>query len=486
MCDDDDRPNDSFRAHVNTQINILEETMTDLQEIFDYVDRHQQEFLEDLEDLCACRSASGDIEGLEAARKTAVRQMEQAGLNVVRVPVENGNAMIYGELDGKKDYTVLFYNHYDVVEEGKKEKWITSDPFRLEQIGDKLYARGVSDDKGPLLSRIHAVQSILNTRGSLPVHVKFLVEGDEESASPSMVRYQKEREGEFKELTRADICFWENGRRDKEGRPWARFGVRGACGFNLKVTTASLDVHGRMGATVPSASWRLVWALSTLKDRNERVAIEGFYDDVIRPSEADFEAIRNFPYEEEKVKKELGLKEFLCGATGEKLKERIYLEPSLSICGIEAGELFNGPRGIVPHTAWARISFYLVADQDPDKIHDQLRKHLDKNGFQDVEIEYMGGSRAVKTSVDIPERKVLEETAELVYGKSMVLEPSQLGAGPAIVIRNAWSEIPIIGIGPGNNSGNHHAPNENLILDDYIKSVKQIIAFLYGAAELAD
>ena len=84
MCDDDDRPNDSFRAHVNTQINILEETMTDLQEIFDYVDRHQQEFLEDLEDLCACRSASGDIEGLEAARKTAVRQMEHAGLNVVR------------------------------------------------------------------------------------------------------------------------------------------------------------------------------------------------------------------------------------------------------------------------------------------------------------------------------------------------------------------------------------------------------------------
>lgn len=463
----------------------MEEYMTDLQEIFDYVDQHQEKFLKDLSDLCACRSVAGDEQGLEAAREMIGVQMKQAGLNANRVPVEDGNAMIYGQLMGEKDYTVLFYNHYDVVEEGKKERWMSAEPFQLARVEDKLYARGVSDDKGPLLSRIHAVQAILNTRGKLPVNVKFLVEGDEETASPSMFRYQKEHEEEFRQMVKADICFWENGRRDEEGRPWARFGVRGACAFDLRVTTSNSDVHGRMGATIPSASWRLVWALSTLKDKDEKITIEGFYDDIIACTEADLDVIQKFPYDEEKIKKQLEIKEFLCGTTGEKLKERIYLEPSLSICGIEAGELYNGPRGIVPHTASARISFYLVADQDPDKIYRQLRAHLDRNGFEDVEICYIGSSRAVKTPVNIQERAVLEETADLVYGKPLVLELSQLGAGPAIALRNAWKDIPIIGIGPGNNHGNHHAPNENLILDDYLKSVKHIIAFLYGAGEIA-
>ena len=458
----------------------------DLQDIFDYVDRHQEEFLKDLADLCACRSVAGDESGLSAARETAIRQMERAGLEVRRVDVEGGNAMLYGQCAGKADYTTLFYNHYDVVEEGKKDRWISEDPFQLARADDKLYARGISDDKGPLLSRIHAVQAILKTRGALPVNVKFLVEGDEETTSPSMFRYQREHGEEFRNLVKANVCFWENGRRDEEGRPWARFGVRGACGFNLKVTTSAVDVHGRMGATIPSASWRLAWALATLKDKHERVSIEGFYDDIVEPTAADFEAIQRFPYEEEKIKQNLGIKEFLCGATGEELKKRIYLEPSLSICGIEAGELYNGPRGIVPHTAWARISFYLVANQDPDKIYRQLREHLDRNGFEDVEIEYVGGSRAVKTPLDIPERKILEESAGLVYEKPLVLEPSQLGAGPAIVFRNAWKDIPIIGIGPGNNGGNHHAPNENLRIDDYLKAIKHVIAFLYGAGELSD
>ncbi len=144
------------------------------------------------------------------------------------------------------------------------------------------------------------------------------------------------------------------------------------------------------------------------------------------------------------------LKEFLCNATGNELKKRIYLEPMLSVCGLEAGELYQGPRGIVPHRAWARISFYLVANQNPVKIGRQLRNHLDSHGFEDVEVQMLGYSYPVKTSVNIPERNMLEKTARQVYKKPLVIEPTQLGAGPAIAIRRgAWRICRWYGIGPG-------------------------------------
>lgn len=453
--------------------------MDNLQEIFDYVDQHQEEFISELAGACACISTAGNPEGLNAARTYILDRMHRAGIEESEIPVPQGNAMLFGCCEGENPKTVLFYNHYDVVEEGNWEKWRTEHPFRLEQESDMLYARGVSDDKGPLFTRIQAVKAILATRGKLPVRVKFLVEGDEETASPSMFRYQKENPEKFKEMVEADLCFWENGRRDREGRPWARFGVRGACSFNLRCTTCNTDLHGRMGATVPSASWRLVWALSTLKGPDERIAIEGFYDDVLPLTEREAEILKAFPYEEESIKEKLELKEFLLGASGNELKRRIYLEPSLSICGLEAGELYHGPRGIVPHTAWARISFYLSANQNPDKVHEQLRRHLDSRGFSDIEVEYLGGSHAVKTSTELPITKQLEKAASMVYDQPLVIELTQLGSGPAIAFRRAWEGMPIVGIGPGNTGSNHHAPDENLRVDDYIKAIKHMIAFLY-------
>ncbi|MDD3252615.1 MAG: M20/M25/M40 family metallo-hydrolase [Lachnospiraceae bacterium] len=457
--------------------------MKQIQEIFDYVDAHKEEFLEDLQTICACQSVAGNQEGLHDAKNFILKTMQETGIERQEIPVEDGNSMVYGYLKGEKDRTVLFYNHYDVVEPGKAENWKSNAPFSLTRQDGMLYARGVSDDKGPLFSRIHAIKAILNTVGTLPVNVKFLAEGDEETASPSMFRYQSEHMEEFRDMTKADVCLWENGRRDRNGHPWARFGVRGACGFDLRCTTCNTDLHGRMGSSVPSASWRLVWALATLKDPNEHVLIEGFYDDVQELTQTEEDILEKFPYEEEEIKKKLQLKEFLLGVTGDELKRRIYMEPSLSICGLEAGELYNGPRGIVPHTAWARISMYLVANQDPEKIHRQIREHLDRHGFSDVEVEYRGGTYPVKTSTELPVRGMLERAAAKVYDKPLVIEPTQLGSGPAIAFRRAWKDLPIVGIGPGNTGSNHHAPDENLTEEDYICAIKHVIAFMYELRE---
>lgn len=458
--------------------------MSKLQETLDYVDRHFDDMITDLERVCDYRSVAGDDEGLEATRSFIVEKMRAVGLSPLRHAIQGGNDLITAEKTGAAPGTILFYNHYDVVEEGKRENWSTADPFRAEIRGGVIYARGISDNKGPLLSRLHAVQATLAVRGSLPAHVKFLVEGDEETSSPSMFRFAREHAEEFKALTKADVCVWENGRKDESGHPWARFGVRGSCAFDLRVTTARTDTHGRMGATIPSASWRLVWALASLKDVDERIGIDGFYDKVVPPTQSDLEVLRQFPYEEEAQRKKLGISSYLLGATGEELKKRAYLEPSLSICGLEAGEVHNGVRGIVPHTAYARIGFYLVADQDPSELSALLRAHLDRRGFTDVEIVQAGGANSpVRTPVDIPFRARLCAAAAKVYEKPMVIEPTQLGGGPAIAIRQAWPAIPVIGFGPGNTGSNHHAPDENLKLKDYKEAVKHVIALLYSYEE---
>jgi acetylornithine deacetylase/succinyl-diaminopimelate desuccinylase-like protein len=453
--------------------------MKDFKELFTYVDEHWGEMFNDLQEYCSCRSVAGNQEGLAQAKDYVLNKMNDIGIKREIINVKNGNPMIFGHKHGAKGKSLLFYNHYDVVEEGKHNYWKNEDPFKVVEENGVLYGRGISDNKGPLLSRLHAVQAILAVEKGLPINVKFLVEGDEESASPSMFSYVKDNHEQFSSMVKADACLWENGRIDENGRPWARFGVRGNCSFDMKVTTCNKDLHGRMGATVPSASWRLIWALNSLKGIDEQIKIDGFYDDVIQPTKEDLKVLKDFPYNEEKVKAGLNLKEFLLNSKGEELKQRMYLEPTLSVCGIEAGELYNGPRGIVPHTAMARISFYLVVAQNPDNIHKLLREHLDKHGFSDVQLIFKGGSTPVKTPINIPFKEQLVEAAAVVYGKPMVIELTQLGAGPAIVFKNACEDMPIVGIGPGNTNSNHHAPNENLTIEDYKNAVKHIIALMY-------
>ena len=458
--------------------------MTPMEKAFAYVDEHFDEMLEDLKAVCRCSSGAGNLEGLEEARARITEDMRRSGLSPRLHPVEGGNALISAELAGDSEESLLFYNHYDVVEPGKAQNWTNGAPFEPEIRDGKIYARGVSDDKGALYCRIHAVRAMMAANGKSPLTLKFLAEGDEETASPSMSRFAQERADDFKELVRSDVCLWENGRVDAAGHPWLRCGVRGSVAFDLRVTTAKSDVHGRMGATIPSASWRLVWALSTLKTPDDRIAIGGFYDDVRLATEADFQVLRDFPYEEEAQKKALGIKAFVRGATGETLKRQVYLEPSLSICGLEAGEVHNGVRGIVPHTAYARISFYLVADQNPDDLEGKLRRHLDRHGFFDVEITRRGGSnRPVRTAVDHPFRARACAAARQVYEQPMVVELTQLGGGPAAVLRDQWPDLPIFGVGPANTSGNHHAPDENLGVEDYRRAVKYLIALFYSYAK---
>ncbi|MGN0837893.1 MAG: M20/M25/M40 family metallo-hydrolase [Pyramidobacter sp.] len=459
--------------------------MTEQQRALLWVDEHFDEMISELKMACSYESTASNESGREAMRQQLVNDFKKAGLTPEVTPVEGGNAILTAYKSGNSPKTLLFYGHYDVVEAGAVSSWSTGNPFKAVERGGKLYARGISDDKAGVYFRLHAVRAMLAANGSLPVSVKFLVEGDEESSSCSMNAFARNYPDKFKEMTRSDVCLWENGRIDASGHPWLRCGVRGSVAFDLRIKTAETDVHSRMGTTVPSASWRLIHALSTLTDAStNRSLIDGFYDDVLPETDADKQVLENFPYDEERMKKKLGIKSYLRGASGLRLKEQMYMEPSLSVCAIEAGEAHHGVRGIVPHKAYARLSIYLSANQEPDDIERKLRAHLFKHGFSDIEVSRCpGGDAPVRTNPDHPFRYCAERAAREIFTAPMVVELTQLGAGPAGVFRKAWPELPIFGIGPANPAGNHHSPDENIVIEDYKKCVKYMIVLCYSYKE---
>lgn len=459
--------------------------MTPKEKALVWLDEHFDECLAELKNAVACESYAGNEAGLGKMRGTLTADLERSGFTVSSHPVEGGNALISASLAGDAPDTMLFYNHYDVVLPGKAENWTNKAPFVVDERGGFLYGRGVSDNKGGLYYRIHAVRAMMQANGSVPLNLKFLVEGDEETSSPSMSRFAREQAETFKDMVKADVCLWENGCNNDAGHPFLRCGVRASAAFDLRVTTAKNDVHGRMGATVPSASWRLIWALASLKNPiTERVTIDGFYDNVLPVTDADREVLRNFPSDEARMKTSLELKSFVRNATGEQLKQQMYMEPSFSVCAIEAGEPHNGVRGIVPHTAYARVSFYLIANQNPNDIENKLSAQLVKNGFADVEVTRCGGeSRPVRTRPDHPFRYRACEAASHVYDKPMVIELTQMGAGPASVVADACPGIPIFGMGPANTTANHHAPAENMKIEHYKNAIRCLIELCYSYAK---
>ena len=461
---------DPQNTNVKREGNKMNQT-NELLEAFRYVDQHFYEMLEEVQTACSFRSVASDKAGIEGAASYILQKMEQLGMEIQRHNVENGNPVLLGQKQGETDKTLFFYHHYDVVSEGAVDRWI-SPPFEPAVRDGRIWGRGVSDNKGALFCRLHALQAVLAVCGRLPVNVKVFAEGDEECLSPSLKALIRRQPETFREMCRADAIIWENSRNDEKNRPWASFGVGGSFGINLSVQSIREDAHSRMGVMLPNAAWRLVWALASLKNEQEEILIDGFYDDVAPVTEADRNILEAFPYEEEAVKERYGIDHFLLNKTG-------YEQPSLTICGIDAGESAHGFRGIVPSRARARLSCRLMMNQRAEDVAALIEKHLKTHGFEDISVEIDGCVSPVRTPADIPLKEALTRAAALVYEKPLVIELAQLGGGPAGLFREAWPDIPIAGIGPANTGSSHHAPNENITLEHYKNAVKMVIALLF-------
>ena len=431
------------------------------------------ESVDELSRLLAQPSVAAQNLGIEDCAELVADALKLRGFSVSIMPT-GGSPVVFGERKGQGDATLISYNHYDVQPAEPLELW-DSPHFEPTLRDGRLYARGVSDNKGNFTARLHAIDAILDREGELPCNVKFIVEGEEEIGSVNLEPFVRAN----KDLLAGDVCVWEVGGVDHENAPIQMLGLRGICYVELRVRTATQDVHsGTGGSLFPNAAWRLVWALSTLKDPCENILLPGFYESVIPPTPREKELLAQLPDMRAHYREVYGLEGFLKGVDDPlELAIQAVYQPTCTICGLNSGYQGEGSKTVLPAEASAKVDFRLVPDQRPQQVLAQLREHLDAHGFSDIEIVDLGGNPGARTDPDHPAVGLAVRAAEDVYDKPTRINPMIGGSGPNFMFQE-YLGVPIISNGANDADSRAHAPNESISLDLYAKAAKHFARIL--------
>ncbi len=443
--------------------------MADYSRIDSYLETNLDRSIAELSRLVAQPSVGAQNLGMRECALLVAELLRARDFDV-RIMDTKGAPVVFGERKGRSDKTLLIYNHYDVQPPEPLELWDTP-PFEPSLRDGKLFGRGVSDDKGHITSRLFAIDSLLDAEGELPCNIKFIIEGEEETASVNLFEFIKQNN----ELLKADACVWEFGGVDHREVPMQYLGLRGICYVELSVETASTDVHSGLGGGIfPNAAWRLVWALSTLKGEDERILIKGFYDGIKQPSTRDRELMEALPEVAEEYKSRYGVRQFIKGLSGGvDLRLEEVFTPTCTICGLTSGYQGPGSKTVLPARASAKVDFRLVPDQHPDDIRRKLRAHLDEHGFADIQITDLGGDPPARTDPDDPFVQLVAKVAEDVYEMPMQLVPLVGGSGPSHPFVHDL-HLPVATAGLGYPDTKAHAPNENIRVDLYLKHARHM------------
>jgi len=443
--------------------------MSNYEKIDSYLEKNLDKSIAELSKLVAQPSVGAQNLGMKECAALVSDMLRARGFDV-RVMDTQGAPVIFGERKGASDKTLLIYNHYDVQPPEPLELWETP-PFEPSLRNGKLYGRGVSDDKGHIVSRLHAIDSLLDADGELPCNIKFIIEGEEETASVNLYKFVVDNQ----ELLKSDACMWEFGGVDHTDTPVQYLGLRGICYVELSIDLLSTDVHSGLGGSIfPNAAWRLVWALNTLKGPDERILIPGFYDNIKKPTARDVELLSALDDPTEDYKSRYGVPYFIKGLTGGiNLQVEGIFSPTCTICGLTSGYQGPGSKTVLPARASAKVDFRLIPDQDPQDILQKLRAHLDAQGFTDVQVTDLGGDAPARTDPDHPFIQLVAKLAEEVYEMPMKLIPMSGGSGPNHPFVHVLG-LPVATAGLGYPDTKAHAPNENIRLDLYLRHARHM------------
>lgn len=445
----------------------------DLTPVYAHIDDHDQRTIRRLQTLCGQPSVSAQNHGMAECAELTRDMLSESGLEAEIVPLEDGPPVVYAErrVPGATR-TIVIYDHYDVQPAEPLELW-DSDPWAGEIRDGRIYARGAADNKGNIVSRLAAMEAFLEIHGELPCNVKFVVEGEEETGSPhfgAFVHRHKDR------LT-GDAAIWEFGGLDDDDVPGVTLGLKGMLYVELAVRTLERDAHSARAAIAPNPAWRLLKAIDTISDGQGRITIDGWYDNVREFTEAELAALEAEPLAEDRLKRELGLDEFLTGMSGLALKKALTGAPTANVAGFYSGYIGEGHKTVLPAYAMAKMDFRLVPDQDPDRLADLLRRHLAEQGFDDIDLTIQSENPAARTSLDAEIAQVARETAEEVWGRTPNVHVGSAGSGPMYLFTNVLG-LPTVAIGCNHPETNTHAPNENQRIDALVGGAKWIAAVL--------
>jgi acetylornithine deacetylase/succinyl-diaminopimelate desuccinylase-like protein len=439
--------------------------MSDLHDVFEYIDAHHDHYVADLQRLVRQPSVSAQGIGIAETAAIVEQMLADCGFDVAQYST-SGNPIVFGERAGVSSRRLTFYNHYDVQPADPLELWNT-DPWSADIRDGRIWGRGVADNKGNLVARLSAIDALLKVRGELPLTVKYIVEGEEEIGSIHIEEFTHAHG----EKLASDGCIWESGGRDDQGRLDISLGMKGICYLELSVQTVSEDQHSSKAIRLPNAAWRLTWALASLKGPDERIKVKGFYDKVRQPTPAELAVLAEIPDNSASEMARLGIDHYLLGLTGAERIQRDYFEPTCTISGILSGYTGEGSKTVMPARAMAKVDHRLVPDQDPDEIEQLIRIHLDEHGFSDVSIKAFGNEKPGRSSLDSTLVRVVDETWREMTGKETTIAPTSLGTGPWYYLNDALG-IDGCTAGAGHPASSVHAPNENIYVEDYIRHIK--------------
>ena len=440
-----------------------------LNEVYSVLLKKKKESIDLLSEFLKIPSIAAQNLGEKASINFLERIFGEAGFNCSTFAT-NGFAVFTAELNVGSDKTITFYDHYD-VQPVNIELW-ESPPFEPNIRNGKIFARGAADNKGEIICRLQAIKAYREVFGNIPVNIKIIVEGEEEVGSLNL-GYFVENNKEFALGT--DLCIWEFGGKDTDGIQNIYLGVKGCLYLELKTDTIGIDVHSGDTQFVDNAAYELAWALAALKDRNDKILVPGFYDNITEPTEEELLFIDNFNLKEEELKKIYGIDKIRLGLSGVELKRKYFLEPTINICGFWSGYQGIGSKTIVPHEAFAKVDCRLVPGQNAKDIVEKVRKFWDDNGFSHIEITEWDGYEAVKTLPTNPVAQTVIRTVLEVSGHNPVVWPLAGGSGPMCL----FPGVPCISIGTGHSQDNVHAPNENIYIDDWIEGMKTIATLIH-------
>lgn len=440
-----------------------------------YIEENRSRFLNEFAELVGFDSVAADKRpGLQHAADWITRRLEKIGAKVTQYPLPNNAGPVIVAEVGYGERTLMVYNHYDVQPETPLEGWDTP-PFELTIKDGVMYGRGTADDKGELLSRIQCVEAWQATQGDLPIRIKFIYEGEEEVGSVHLDGWAEEH----RDLLAADGCLWEGGGYDEVGRTIMAEGCKGIAYFELRLTTAAYDIHSSMAPMIENAAWRLVWALASMKDAQDRITIDGYWDYVQTISPDVIRRIHDeIPFEAEKVRQNYELKGWINGMNDIAAHERHYVEPTMTIAGFGSGHLAEGAKTIIPASGIVKLDFRLVPNLTPDIVENLMRTHLDKRGFSDIEIVRLAGEMPVMVAEDNIARRAAIQASLNVFEQEPIIHPWFTGSGPVYPL-SLMVNVPMISGGATwHPKARAHAPNENIFVEDYFKSIQFMAAFV--------
>ena len=444
-----------------------------------YYTDHQNDFLESLKAFLRIPSISALAENKDDIRRAAEfakSELLAAGMTSAELIEGDGNPLVYAEwLKAPGKPTILFYGHYDVQPPDPLEEW-KSPPFEPEVRGDDIFARGACDDKGQVLIQVKAVESLLKTTGKLPVNVKFLLEGEEETGGEHIEAYVKTKPPRLK-ADAAVVCDTEM---FAPNMPTICVGLRGLVYYELAVEGASLDLHsGVYGGAAPNPVMAIAEILCALKDRDGHIQIPGFYDRVVPPSPKERAAWDSLPFnEQEFLEKEVCAKA-LTGEPGIPVLERVWGRPTLEVHGIRGGFTGEGAKTVIPARAVAKVSTRLVGDQQVDESIAQFKAAVAAVCPKGVtaEVRLLSAGAPSLTNPDNAFIHAAAEAMKQIFNKETVYIRSG-GSIPIVGVFDRYLGIPSVLMGFGLPDDRLHSPNEKFHLPNFYRGIEAIARYL--------